>query len=43
MRLFGPVSEDENGKPFILVDDPPASYARFRPEGADHEGFVDDE
>jgi hypothetical protein len=24
MRLFGPVEEDKEGKPFILVKDPPS-------------------
>jgi hypothetical protein len=41
MRLFGPVTEDANGKPFILVDnvDPKGSFLADK----DHEGFVDEE
>lgn len=40
MRLFGEVDMDENGKPFILVDnpDPRGGFHADR----DHEGYADD-
>ncbi|KAF2009924.1 hypothetical protein BU24DRAFT_357138 [Aaosphaeria arxii CBS 175.79] len=40
MRLFGTVTEDSNGRPFILVDNP-HSRGGFRADN-DHEGYADD-
>lgn len=41
MRLFGPVAEDESGKPFILVDNPDARGG-FRAD-RDDEGYADED
>ncbi|KAF2188287.1 hypothetical protein K469DRAFT_627819 [Zopfia rhizophila CBS 207.26] len=39
MRLFGPVADDKNGKPFIMVDNPD-SCSSFRAD-SDDEDYVD--
>lgn len=40
MRLFGNLEEDENGRPFILIDNPDRRGG-FHADG-DHEGFADE-
>lgn len=40
MKLFGNLNEDEDGKPFILVDNPDPSGG-FRAD-QEHEGYADD-
>lgn len=40
MRLFGNLDEDDDGRPFIMVEDPPHT-GEFRAD-RDDEGFADD-
>lgn len=40
MRLFGNLDEDEDGRPFIMVDNP-GPTGGFRAD-RDDEGFADD-
>lgn len=41
MRLFGPVDEDSEGKPFIMVDDP-QTHGGFKVD-KDDEGYADED
>lgn len=40
MRLFGNIEEGEDGKPFIVVENPSADGGFFADQ--DHEGYADD-
>lgn len=40
MRLFGNIDETEDGRPFILVDNPSAAGGFHADE--DHEGYADE-
>jgi hypothetical protein len=41
MRLFGPLGEDSEGKPFIMVDDP-QTPGGFKVD-KDDEGYADED
>ena len=40
MRLFGNIEQAEDGRPFIVVDNPPAAGG-FYADG-EHEGYADE-
>jgi hypothetical protein len=40
LRLFGPITEDSEGRPYIMVDNPDPAGG-FRAD-KDHEGFADE-